>query len=314
MTNPSIPLQITVTTIGERLDKHLAEALPSYSRAQLQHWIKAGQIRVNETTDVKAGTKPRPGDIITVDFPVEEDFRPQPEDIPLAVLYEDDDLAVIEKPAGLVVHPGAGNPSGTLVNALLSLYPQMQSLDDDENLEEGRAGIVHRLDKDTSGLIVVAKHKDALTHLMEQFRERTVEKTYIALLERVPRTLSGIVDAPITRDPKNRQKMSVMARGRSAITEFAVTDHNFPGGQVLVTLTPRTGRTHQIRVHMAFIGCPIVGDTVYGMRRGMMGLGRQFLHAAGLSFDQPTTGERLSFTSPLPPDLTALLDKLREKA
>ena len=312
MTNP---LQITVSASGERLDKHLAEALPSYSRAQLQQWIKAGQVRVNDNkVGLKAGTKPHAGDVIVVDFPVEEDFRPQAEDIPLIVLYEDDDLAVIEKPAGLVVHPGAGNPTGTLVNALLSRYPQMQNMDDDENLDEGRAGIVHRLDKDTSGLIVVAKHKEALTNLMQQFRDRTVEKTYVALLERTPRTLSGIVDAPIARDPKFRQKMSVIARGRDAITEFAVTDHNFPGGQVLVTLTPRTGRTHQIRVHMAFIGCPIAGDTVYGLRRKMPGLERHFLHAAGLVFDQPTSGERLSFTSPLPPELVSVVERLREKA
>jgi 23S rRNA pseudouridine1911/1915/1917 synthase len=236
------PLHITVTTSGERLDKHLAEALPSYSRAQLQQWIKAGQVKVNDSNaGLKAGTKPHAGDVIVVEFPHEEDFRPQPEDIPLKIIYEDDDLAVIDKPAGLVVHPGAGNPTGTLVNALLSRYPQMQNMDDDENLDEGRAGIVHRLDKDTSGLIVVAKHKEALTELMQQFRDRTVEKTYVALLERTPRTLTGIVDAPIARDPKFRQKMSVIARGRDAITEFAVTDHNFPGGQVLVTLTPRTG-------------------------------------------------------------------------
>lgn len=312
MTNP---LQITVSTSGERLDKHLAEALPSYSRAQLQQWIKAGQVRVNDNkSGLKAGTKPHAGDIIIVDFPVAEDFRPQPEDIPLKVIYEDDDMAVIEKPAGLVVHPGAGNPTGTLVNALLARYPQMQNMDDDENLEEGRAGIVHRLDKDTSGLIVVAKHKEALTKLMQQFRDRTVEKTYVALLERTPRTLSGIVDAPIARDPKFRQKMSVIARGRDAVTEFAVTDHNFPGGQVLVTLTPRTGRTHQIRVHMAFIGCPIAGDTVYGLRRKMAGLDRHFLHAAGLVIDQPSTGERLSFTSPLPPELLSVVERLKEKA
>jgi len=312
MTNP---LQITVSASGERLDKHLAEALPSYSRAQLQQWIKAGQVRVNDNkVGLKAGTKPHAGDVIVVDFPVEEDFRPQAEDIPLIVLYEDDDLAVIEKPAGLVVHPGAGNPTGTLVNALLSRYPQMQNMDDDENLDEGRAGIVHRLDKDTSGLIVVAKHKEALTNLMQQFRDRTVEKTYVALLERTPRTLTGVVDAPIARDPKFRQKMSVIARGRDAITEFAVTDHNFPGGQVLVTLTPRTGRTHQIRVHMAFIGCPIAGDTVYGLRRKMPGLNRHFLHAAGLVFDQPTTGERLSFTSALPSELLSVVEGLREKA
>jgi 23S rRNA pseudouridine1911/1915/1917 synthase len=309
------PLHITVTTSGERLDKHLAEALPSYSRAQLQQWIKAGQVKVNDSSaGLKAGTKPHAGDVIVVEFPHEEDFRPQPEDIPLKIIYEDDDLAVIDKPAGLVVHPGAGNPTGTLVNALLSRYPQMQNMDDDENLDEGRAGIVHRLDKDTSGLIVVAKHKEALTELMQQFRDRTVEKTYVALLERTPRTLTGIVDAPIARDPKFRQKMSVIARGRDAITEFAVTDHNFPGGQVLVTLTPRTGRTHQIRVHMAFIGCPIAGDTVYGLRRKMPGLNRHFLHAAALSFDHPTTGERLSFTSPLPPELVSVLERLREKA
>jgi 23S rRNA pseudouridine1911/1915/1917 synthase len=307
--------EFTVGAEIDRLDKLLLNWLPQYSRAQLQKWIEDGLVTVNGKA-VKAGSKPRSGENVQITIPAPQPTTLTPEAIPLDILYEDADLVVIHKPAGMVVHPGAGNPGGTLVNALLAQYPEMQHMtattdEGEDEAAEVRAGIVHRLDKDTSGIIVVAKHTDALTALMEQFRDRTVEKTYIALLERAPKTQQGIIDAPIARDPKFRQKMTVLARGRPAITEFEVTDNQFKGGQALVTLKPRTGRTHQIRVHMHFIGCPVVGDTVYGMRRKYPNFARHFLHAATLSFDHPRSGKRLTFTAPLPAELTKLLELLR---
>jgi 23S rRNA pseudouridine1911/1915/1917 synthase len=302
--------EFTLATGDERLDKLLADHLPELSRAQIQALIKDGNITVDGKA-AKPGHKPRGGEVIHVTLPDVVTYTIEPENIPLNVLYEDADLAVIDKPAGLVVHPGAGNPTGTLVNALLARYPDMQqmaaALEDEEDEEQlARVGIVHRLDKDTSGLIVVARHTDALTALMEQFRERTVEKTYLAMTERTPKTLTGTIDAPIGRDPQQRQRMNVIARGRAAVTEYTVLDNQFKGGQAFVQCKPRTGRTHQIRVHLAFIGCPIVGDTVYGSRRKYPDFDRHFLHAAGLVIDHPRTGKRLTFESPLPDDLKTI--------
>jgi 23S rRNA pseudouridine1911/1915/1917 synthase len=179
------------------------------------------------------------------------------------------------------------------------------------NHEEKRAGIVHRLDKDTSGLIVIAKNDAARRHLMAQFQARTIEKTYLALLEQKPQTPSGRIEAPIMRDPEQRKRMAVKRGGRPAVTEYTVIDEAFAGGQALVRVHLLTGRTHQIRVHMAFIGCPIVGDAVYGYRRQRVKLKRHFLHAAELAFDHPVSGERLRFESPLPPLLRDTLEKLR---
>ncbi len=212
---------------------------------------------------------------------------------------------MIDKPAGLVVHPGAGNPSGTLVNAILARYPEIA----DMNYAPQRRGIVHRLDKDTSGLILVARNAPTLHRLMRQFQKRTVEKTYVALLERAPKTPTGRIDMPIGRDPANRRKMAVLRSGRPAISEFTVVER-FADGKALVHVKLLTGRTHQIRVHMAFLGCPIVGDVLYGYRRQT--LPRQFLHAWRLCFDHPRTGERLCFESPLPPRLEAALADLRK--
>ncbi|MCS6836168.1 MAG: RluA family pseudouridine synthase [Anaerolineae bacterium] len=296
---------------GQRLDRTLADCLPQLSRAQIQRLIDEGRVLVDGLR-VKAGQKLRGGESLLVRLPPPQDSTPQPEDIPLDVVYEDDDLVVIDKPAGLVVHPSLGNVSGTLVNALLYRYPQMVDMQGDED-SEGRLGIVHRLDKDTSGLLVVARHLDALRNLMAQFQARTVKKYYLALLDRRPKTSTGLIDAPIGRDPRERQKMSVLASGKPAQTEFELLEDRYAGGRALVRLHLLTGRTHQIRVHMAFIGCPVVGDTVYGLRKSSIpALKRHFLHAHSLSFDHPRTGERLSFQSPLPDDLQALLESLRE--
>jgi len=296
---------------NQRLDRILAEFLPQLSRAQIQRLIEEGRVLVDGLR-VKAGIKLRGGEALLVRIPAPHDPTPQPEDIPLSIVYEDDDLVVIDKPAGLVVHPSLGSNSGTLVNALLYRYPQMVDMQGGED-SEGRLGIVHRLDKDTSGLLVVARHLDALRALMAQFQARSVEKHYLALLDRRPKTSTGLVDAPIGRDPRERQKMSVQAKGRPAQTQFELLEDRYAGGRALLRLHLLTGRTHQIRVHMAFIGCPVVGDTVYGLRKSSVpGLKRHFLHAHTLSFDHPVTGERLSFESPLPAELDAVLAALRE--
>ncbi len=294
---------------GERLDKaivaHVGEAL---SRAQIQALIKEGQVTVNGA-QVKAGIRLKGGETIRITIPPKHEETIQPEAIPLDVLYEDADLAVIDKPAGLIVHPGVANEKSTLVHALLARWPEIARM----NVEPKRMGIVHRLDKDTSGLIVIAKTDTARRKLATQFQGRTVEKVYLALLERTPQTRTGRIEAPIARDPQQRKRMAVVRGGRPAVTEYTVVEDDFVEGQALVRIKLLTGRTHQIRVHMAFIGCPIVGDSVYGFRKQRVSLKRHFLHAAELVFDHPTTGERLHFTSPLPAGLQNVMEKLREK-
>ena len=308
--NPMTERQIdfTVTSPGERLDKLVVEQVgESLSRAQIQVLIKEGKVTVNGT-QVKSGVKLKGGEQISVTIETREVAETvEPEAIPLVVIYDDPDFAVIDKPAGMTVHPGVGNEKGTLVSALLSRWPEVVKM----NIVEKRAGIVHRLDKDTSGLIVIAKNDAARIKLQAQFQSRTVSKVYLALLEKMPATVVGRVEAPIARDPNQRKRMAVMRGGKPAITEYQVIDHAFIGDQALVRVTLHTGRTHQIRVHMAFIGSPIVGDSVYGFRKQRIKLKRQFLHAAELSFDHPTTGERLKFESPLPAGLQNTLDKLR---
>ena len=304
-------IEFTISKAGKRLDKILVEQLPDLSRSQIQSMISEGQVTVDGQS-AKAGHKMKGGERVVVQIPTYDEATIEPEDIPLKVIYEDDDIVVIEKSADMVVHPGIGQDSGTLVNALLFRYPQMIDMQDDPRAE-GRMGIVHRLDKDTSGLMVTAKHINALEHLMAQFKARTVEKYYLALLERPPKTASGTIDAPISRDPKQRKRMGVVRDGKPAITEYEVIDETFRDGRCLVKIQIHTGRTHQIRVHMAFIGCPIVGDTVYGFGKQRIGLKRNFLHACELAFDHPTTGERMNFSSELPIGLRDVMEKLREK-
>lgn len=303
-------IEFTVERSGQRLDKALLDWLPDYSRTQIQELIGQGHVKVSGQA-AKPGNKLKGGERITITLPPEPETTIEPQDIPLNIRYEDKHIAVIEKAAGMVVHPGIAQEDGTLVNALLARYPELVDMQDDP-VAEGRMGIVHRLDKDTSGLLVIARRIDPLTHLMRQFRERTVEKVYLALLERTPKTNQGIIDAPIGRDFKQRKRMGVRADGKSAQTEFEVIDSQFRDGRCLVRILIHTGRTHQIRVHMAFIGCPIVGDTVYGFKKQRVGLKRNFLHAAELAFDHPVTGERLRFTSELPKNLQNVMDKLRD--
>lgn len=299
-------LEFTAAGGGERLDKIItAQVGERLTRTQVQALIRDGRVTVDGAA-VKAGVKLKGGEriVVTIPPPV-DDSSVTPEQIPLNVIYEDDELAVIDKPAGLVVHPGAGNASGTLVNAILARWPQIGEM----NYHPQRRGIVHRLDKDTSGLILVAKTAPALHRLMAQFQKRTVEKVYTALLERTPKTATGRIDVPIGRDPANRRKRAVAREGRPAVSEFTVVER-FEDGKALVHVKLLTGRTHQIRVHMAFIGCPIVGDAMYGFRK--QSLRGQFLHAAHLCFDHPRTGERMCFDSPLPERLEAELTRVRK--
>jgi 23S rRNA pseudouridine1911/1915/1917 synthase len=302
-------VEFTVETAKERLDKLILAQMPHLTRTQAQNLIKQGLVTVDGAT-VKSGVKLRGGEVIRVVIEKpEEDIAVEAEEIPLDILYQDDDLAIINKPAGLVVHPAIGNTSGTLVNALLHEWSQIGDMED----EDHRHGIVHRLDKDTSGVMIVAKTMEALENLKTQFQERTVDKRYIAMLERTPNTPEGRIEAPIGRDPRQRKRMSVQRDGKPAITEFVVLDDTYRDGATLVEFKLLTGRTHQIRVHAAFIGCPVIGDRVYGFRKQRSNkFKRNFLHASEISFDHPRTGERMSFSAPLPPVLEDFKKKLRE--
>jgi 23S rRNA pseudouridine1911/1915/1917 synthase len=288
---------------NERLDKFVAARMADLglSRTMIQGLIESGRVLVDGVPR-RAKFKMTPGETVEITLPPPEIEAIEPEPIPLAIVYEDDDLIVLDKPAGLVVHPAPGHPTGTLVNALLHHAP-------DINVGgSNRPGIVHRLDKDTSGLMVIAKSDRARTSLVAQWASREVRKGYLALVVGLVEPDEGTIDAPIGRDPSNRQRMAVGHKGRSAITHFTVR-RRF-ARQTLLDLDLETGRTHQLRVHLAFIGHPIVGDPVYGRRTGDEPvLDRQFLHAARLAFRLPT-GEPVAFESPLPTDLRAVLDAL----
>jgi len=296
-------VEFTVDTPGERLDKVLATRLGQFSRVQIQALIRDGQVTVGGRP-AKSSYRVEEGDVIRVSVPEPEaESGPEPEAIPLDVLYENDDLAVIDKPAGMVVHPAYGHRSGTLVNAVLARWPSIAAWGEPE-----RAGIVHRLDKETSGVIVVAKTPEVLEALRALFKERAVEKRYLALVEGAPDTPDGIIDAPIGRDPNQRKRMAVARAGREAVTEFHVIEQYDEFS--LVEVFPKTGRTHQIRVHLAFIGHPVVGDTVYGRRRQRIRMKRHFLHAAAISFPLPGSGEVVTVEAPLPVPLQDILNKL----
>ncbi len=293
----------------QRLDLFVLEHLEGLSRAQAQKLIRAGRVLVNGRAE-KSGFRFKGGERVAISLPLSEEVSVEPEDIELEIVYEDEHLAVINKAAGMVMHPGAGNRGGTLVNALLARYPELAEMMDDPETGD-RLGIAHRLDRGTSGLIVAARKKTILMALMRQFQERSVDKLYLALLEKRPESDKGLVDAPIARDPRQRKRMAVRRDGKPAQTEFEVLDDDFQGNRALVRLKLLTGRTHQIRVHMAFIGCPVVGDAVYGYRKQRVKLKRQFLHAGELAFDHPASGERMRFESELPRGLANLMKKLR---
>ncbi|NDJ76549.1 MAG: RluA family pseudouridine synthase [Chloroflexi bacterium] len=296
-------VEFTAESSDQRLDKALVARFDDLSRVQAQNLIREGLVTVNERLS-KASYRIEGGEVIRVRFPLPaDDAGPEPEAIPLHVLYENDDLAVIDKPAGMVVHPAYGHSSGTLVNAVLARWPHIADW-----AEAERAGIVHRLDKETSGVILIAKTQDAHAYLQAQFKERAVHKQYIALVEGTPDTPEGIINAPIGRDPKQRKRMAVTRDGREAITEYMLVEHY--ADHSLLHVFPHTGRTHQIRVHMAFIGHPIVGDGVYGRRKQRIRMKRHFLHAAALTFSPPHADASLTVEAPLPLPLQSVLDKL----
>ena len=291
-----------------RLDKFLAEKLPDHSRSRLQSLIKQGMVIVDGQTIIKSSLQLQGGEDIEVHVPIAQSTALIPEAIPLDIVFESKDVIVVNKMAGMVVHPAAGHATGTLVHAVLAHAPDIEGVGG-----ELRPGLVHRLDKDTSGLIILAKNERAQRYLQKQFEEREVEKTYGALVDGHPNTQTGRVEAPIGRDVRDRKKMAVVSegRGREAISEYRVIE-SFPKHS-LVEVDLLTGRTHQIRVHMAFLGCPIAGDTVYGSRKSKLELDRQFLHAKRLGIR--LLGERIMryFEAPLPKDLSKVLKSLRSK-
>ena len=290
----------------ERLDHFLVECLPEFSRSRLQGLIKEGFIQINGLPAKKAGQKLEPGMQVEVRIPPPVPTELMGEDIPLDIIFENDDLLVVNKPAGMVVHPAAGHDTGTLVHAVLGYDPEMEGIGGEE-----RPGVVHRLDKETSGLILLAKNDRAHRWLQDQFRLRKVEKTYLALVDGTPPTPSGRVEAPIGRDPSHRKKMAIMppGKGREAISEY-VTLESFKE-HTLLEFHPHTGRTHQIRLHCMFLGCPIVGDKVYGHRKQSVELDRHFLHAAKLKIVLPGDENAQLFEAPLPDELQKFLDSLR---
>ncbi len=308
MTEQAEQLTLTLDFPGMRLDRALAEAHPALSRAQWQKMLREKAVLIDGRPPAKSSAKLRGGEVAVVTIPAVTETELIPEDIPLTVLFEDAHLLVVNKAAGMVVHPAVGNETGTLVNAILHHCPDLEGIGN-----EKRPGIVHRLDKDTSGAIVVAKNDHALRTLQAQFADRTVEKTYLALVDGYMLPEKAFVDAPIGRDPKHRKKMVVIPRGsshtaREAQTEYAVTQRYEKHS--MVRCHPKTGRTHQIRVHLAYVGFPIVGDRVYGRRKQELLPERHFLHAAELAFAHPVTGEMMRVTAALPPELQAILDQL----
>lgn len=286
------------------MDKIVRDRVPDLSRTQGQRLIDAGQVTVNGQAR-KPAYLVEPGERVTVILPPEDPplvLRPQP--IPLDVIFEDAHLLVVNKPAGMVVHPAPGHPDGTLVNALLAHYPPIADVG-----PQDRAGIVHRLDKETSGALVVAKSETVLESLQYQFRNREVEKTYLALVNGQVQPPEGIIEVPIGRDPTDRQRMAPVPKGKYARTRYQVV-RRFRK-HTLLEAHPYTGRTHQIRVHLSWLGHPVVGDADYGSRRQRLLTDRHFLHASRLRFTHPVTGEEMTFQAPLPEKLDALLRQLR---
>lgn len=292
--------------VSKRLDVYLADQLPHLTRSRIQNLIRDGHVHVNGIVPAKTGMILEGQEEISVIEPEIESSTVSAENIPLNVVFENAEILIINKPAGMVVHPAVGHSSGTLVNAALGHDPDLEGVGG-----EKRPGVVHRLDKDTSGLIVIAKTDAAHQWMQGQFRERTVKKTYIALVEGHPRTPNGRIEAPIGRDPSHRQKMAVTSesRGRPSVTEY-FTRETFQD-HTLLEVHLLTGRTHQIRVHMAFIGCPVAGDTVYGRKKVTVPITRQFLHAARLEIRLPGDQKARVFEAQLPDDLQTCLDELR---
>jgi len=292
--------------VHERLDKFLTEALPEFSRSRIQGLIDNGCVDVNGHPARKTGQTLELGSNVTIRIPPPAPTNLVAEDIPLNIVFENDELMVVNKPAGMVVHPAAGHADGTLVNAVLGHDPDIEGIGGEE-----RPGIVHRLDKQTSGLILIAKNERAHRWLQDQFRLRKVEKTYLALVEGKPPTPAGRVEAYIGRDPKHRKRMAIVSekKGREAISEYQTLESY--KSHTLLEFHPLTGRTHQIRLHCAFLKCPIVGDEVYGRKSQSIELDRHFLHAHRLKIVLPGDTTPKMFEAPLPDDLEQVLNQLR---
>ena len=292
----------------ERLDKIIAAELEDQSRTRVQELIVEGYVSVAGSTIEKKSELVEPGASIKVILPPPQPTELIPEDIPLEIIFETQDVLAVNKPAGMVVHPGAGHPSGTLVNAVLAQVPEIEGVGGVQ-----RPGLVHRLDQDTSGVILLAKNDQAHHFLQEQFQERRVKKVYLALVDGRPPTPKGRVEVAVGRDPGHRKRMApvIPEQGKEAVSEY-FTLETFPDHTYL-EVHPITGRTHQIRVHLAFLECPVVGDQTYGRNTPSLPLERHFLHAARLSILLPGQEEEQTITAPLPGDLSKLLQRLREK-
>ena len=312
-----IRLNATVadSQLGQRLDQALVELFPDYSRSRIKEWILDNRVQVNDKIINKPKEKMLGGEKIEVDALIEEDVRWEPQNIPLNIVYEDDDILVINKPRDLVVHPGAGNPDGTVLNALLYRYPEIVNVP--------RAGIVHRLDKDTTGLMVVAKTVPAQTHLVEALQRREITREYEAVATG-RMTAGGLVNEPISRHPTKRTHMAVHPMGKPAVTHYRVMEHFRAHTRLRLRL--ETGRTHQIRVHMAHIHHPLIGDQLYGgrprplkgaseeFRETLRRFDRQALHATMLRLYHPITGIEMEWHAPLPDDMVELIRVLKVDA
>lgn len=297
--------ELTITNETGRVDKVLAENFAEYSRSQIQQWLREGLVLANDQP-IKANYRVNQGDLLQLQVPEPKQLALQPENIPLTIVYEDQDVVVVNKPQGMVVHPSAGHTTGTLVHALLYQIDSLSSIND-----VVRPGIVHRIDKDTSGLLMVAKNDAAHESLTKQLQEKTILRRYIALVHGIIPHDKGTIEAPIGRSFSDRKQQAVREDGKPAITHFRVLER-YTAGYTLVTCQLETGRTHQIRVHMQYIGYPLAGDPVYGPRKTLPGNG-QFLHAAVLGFHQPSSGEWLEFEAPLPELFEKTLAELAKK-
>ncbi len=299
--------EVPAALAGERVDRAIA-LITGWTRVDVQALIAARQVEIDGRPVIKS-RRLEEGEVVDVLAEPEPVGLPAPEDIPVIERWSDDDVIVISKPAGLVVHPGAGNPDGTLANALLFHHPELAAVGDPT-----RPGIVHRLDRDTSGLMLVARTPRAYDALVEALAHHDVERRYLAVVWGTPEAPRGVIDAPIGRSIRVPTRMAVRQGGRSARTHYEVVESFAEPDVALLECTLETGRTHQIRVHVAAIGHPVVGDVAYGGNRPSLPMDRPFLHAAALGFDHPVTGERIEITEPLPPDLQSVLAGLEPSA
>lgn len=302
------PIIITNRSENElRLDILLAQELEDFSRSYIQKIISAGGVSADGYPLYKKAEKISPGTDVEIIIPPAEDSYLQPESIPLDILFENGDCVVINKPAGMVVHPAVGHPTGTLVQAVLAHAPEIEGVGGVK-----RPGLVHRLDQDTSGVIILAKNDRAHQYLQDQFRNRDVGKVYLALVDGRPPSHKGRVEVAIGRDPKYRQRMTTVQErdGKEAVSEFFTLEEY--SKHTLLKVSIHTGRTHQIRVHLAFLGCPVVGDAIYGRKKPTLDINRQFLHAHQLTISLPGENQRRSFEAPLASDLEEILGKLKD--